>query len=59
MQSYRLQLGHRGNAFIEYFILALVVLLATLVFYSGGSFNGVRSKVEDAFNGAMNEVLKE
>ena len=54
-----MQRDERGNAFIEYFVLAMVVLLATLAFYSGGSFNGVRSKVEDAFNGAMNEVLKE
>ena len=59
MEHTGFKLDRRGNAFIEYFILALVVLLATLAFYSGGTFNGVRVKVEDAFNGAMNEVLKE
>ena len=59
MTNHRFQLGNRGNAFIEDFVLAMVVLLATVAFYGGGNFNGVRGKIENAFSGAEAEVLKE
>ena len=48
----------RGNAFIEYFVLALIVLGATLWFFDGGNFRGVRQSVEDAATRMIDEVAK-
>ena len=48
----------RGNAFIEYFVLALIVLGATLWFFDGGNFRGVRQSVEDAATHMIDEVAK-
>ena len=51
-------LGNRGNAFIEYFILALIVLGATIWFFNGGSFQGVRENVDTSFTTLINKVAQ-
>ncbi len=53
--------SERGNAFIEYFVFALVVLLATVVFYQRHlqhAGTGSRGVMERAFNEMVNKVLE-
>jgi hypothetical protein len=53
----RRRLGRRGTAvFVEYFVLALIVLLATVAFYTD-RFGDMRLAVEEAFDSMVNEVL--
>ena len=51
-------LGERGNAFIEYFVLAMIVLAAAIWFFDGGQFQGVRGNVETTFTGLIDQVAK-
>ncbi len=49
-----------GNAYIEYFVLALIVILATVAFYGNGRFGGgidLRGRVEAAFDSLVTKVL--
>jgi hypothetical protein len=51
----------RGNAYIEYLVFALVVLLATIAFYQTQLRDegvGVRKSVEQAFDKMVDKVLK-
>ena len=48
----------QGSAFIEYFVLALIVFAATMWFFSGGSFQGTRQNVEDAATNMIEEIAK-
>ena len=52
------RLGERGNAFIEYFILALITLGAAIWFLDGGNFQGVRAEVETTFTGLIDQVAR-
>ena len=47
----------RGVVFLEYVILALVVLLATVAFFSGGGFATMQANVESVFEDSVNKVL--
>ncbi|MBI3322006.1 MAG: hypothetical protein HYZ91_07060 [Candidatus Omnitrophica bacterium] len=52
--------GQAGNAYIEYFVIALIVMLATVAFYSNGRFGGgldIRGRVEGAFDNLVTKVL--
>ena len=51
-------LGERGNAFVEYFVLALIVLGATIWFFDGGNFQGVRQNVETTFTNLITKVAQ-
>ncbi len=44
-----------GNAYLEYFVLASVVLLATIVFLNGG-FRGTQNTLDDVFNNLASQV---
>jgi len=51
----------RGNAYIEYLVVALAVLLATVAFYQSHLKDegvGVRKSVEQAFDKMVDKVLK-
>ena len=48
----------RGSIYVEYFILALIVALATIAFWKGpGGFARARATVESAFDNSVNRVL--
>jgi hypothetical protein len=50
--------GQRGNAYIEYFVLALIVALATIAFWRGSNgFGRARASVESAFDASVNRIL--
>ena len=51
-------MGEQGNAFIEYFVLALIVLGAALWFFDDGNFQGVKGNVETTFTGLIDQVAK-
>jgi len=51
-------MGNRGNAFIEYFVLALLVFGAALWFFDGGNFRGVRQNVESTFTNLITRVAQ-
>lgn len=48
--------SERGNAYIEYFMAATVVMLATIAFFNNGQFQGARASVEQATTAAMNRI---
>ena len=48
--------NRRGYAFLEYFILALIIMLATVMFFSNGDFGGSRGSIEAAFQNAVQRV---
>ncbi len=48
-------LSEAGNAYMEYFVLALVVLLATITFFNGG-FRGTQNNLDDVFNDLARQV---
>lgn len=52
-QKQRLNLlDERGSAFMEYFVIAIVVLLATIAFFQNQLVQegvGIRGQIEDAF----------
>lgn len=50
-------MNRHGNAYIEYFVLALMVALATLAFFSNGGFATARANVQNAFNASVTTVL--
>ena len=50
--------GERGNTFIEYFVLALIVLGAAIWFFDGGNFQGVRQSTETTFTNLIDKVAK-
>lgn len=45
-----------GNAYIEYFVVALIVALATVAFYDRGRFLGGQRAVDQAFRSLWREV---
>lgn len=47
---------NRGNAYIEYFILAVMVGLATLAFFNGG-LKTARTNIEAGFDAATTAIL--
>ncbi len=53
-------LGHlatrAGTVYVEYFVLATIVALATIAFWRGG-FVRARGSVEGAFDASVNRVL--
>lgn len=55
-ESQMTPMNERGNVFIEYFVLALTLLLAVIAFYSGGTFMGTRAEVENTFFTLCREV---
>ena len=50
-------MNKRGTAYIEYFVLAAIVALATLAFFNGGGFDQMRTSVERGFDGSMTRIL--
>ena len=57
-QTMRTMRGGRsgGNVYIEYLVIALFVLGATLTFFGGGDFGGSRAKVNEAFNNVCQQL---
>jgi Flp pilus assembly protein TadG len=51
------RLNRHGNAFIEYFLLAIVVLLATFVFFDNGNYRGARGNIQAAFDRMVDAVI--
>jgi Flp pilus assembly pilin Flp len=51
------RLNRNGNAYIEYFVLALIAALATLAFFNKGGFAGAQGKIKGAFDEAVTTVL--
>lgn len=49
-------MNNSGNAYIEYLVLATIVLLATVAFYDGGNFQGTRGQAEQAFDHLVTEM---
>ena len=52
--------GEAGNAYIEYFVLAAAVLVATIGFYTAhlkDETSGVRAKVGQTFDQLVQKVL--
>ena len=48
----------RGNVYLEYFILALIVALATIAFWhKKKGFTRVRASVQGAFDDSVNRIL--
>ncbi len=43
-------------AFIEYFVVALIVALAAIAFFDGGEFRGAKGQVEEAIGTLINRV---
>ena len=51
-------MNNHGNAYIEYFVLALIVALVTIVFYfRTDGFSRARTSVEGAFDASVNRIL--
>ena len=46
----------RGNAFIEYLMLVLLIAFGVMWFFDGGNFQGVRANVDTSFNNMINEI---
>ncbi len=51
-------MNRRGNFFIEYLILSLIVILATIWLYDNGDFHGVKQTTSDAIDGLAGEITK-
>ena len=49
---------NKGNAFIEYFVLATIVALATIWFFDSGNFQGVRQTTENSFTAMISRVAR-
>ena len=43
---------------IEYFVLALIVLIATVWFFDSGNYQGVQQSVNDAATNMITEIAK-
>ena len=50
-------MNNHGNAYLEYFVLAAIVLLATLAFFNGGGFSQARASIESPFESSVNRIL--
>ena len=50
-------MNRRGNAYIEYFVLAVIAALATLAFFNNGGFTTARTNVQNAFNTSVETIL--
>ena len=50
--------GERGNAYVEYFLLALIALVAAIAFYDHGNFQGKRTQLESTFDSLANRMAK-
>ena len=48
--------GQEGNAFIEYFVLAFIVMVATIAFYDHGNFGGSHGAIDNMFNQLVNKI---
>ena len=48
----------RGNTFIEYLVIAGIVLLATAWFFDGGNFQGARQNAESAFRNLAVQIAR-
>ena len=49
--------NQRGNVYVEYFVLALLTLLATIAFYNNGNFLGARASLEQGFDAAAARII--
>ena len=49
--------NERGNSFVEYFVLAMAVLLATVAFFQG-NFSSIQTTVSDAFQSMVQQTLR-
>jgi Flp pilus assembly pilin Flp len=47
--------NHKGQSFIEYFVLALIVLLAVVAFFQDG-FVQIQETVSDTFPGLCESI---
>ena len=47
---------NRGNVYVEYFVLAMIVALATIAFWQGG-FGRTRITMEAVFDDSVNRIL--
>ena len=46
----------QGNVYVEYFVLAMIVALATIAFWQGG-FGRTRISMEAVFDDSVNRIL--
>ena len=48
----------RGNAFIEYLMLTILIMIGVLWFYDKGNYQGVRDNVNLSFTNMINQITK-
>ena len=53
-----LKKSKKGQAIFEYFILTTVVVAVVLFFTASPYFQNIKASCEDAFNKAVQEILK-
>ena len=46
----------RGNAYIEYLLLTLLIAFGAMWLFDGGNFQGVRGNVDTSFNNMIDEI---
>ena len=49
--------NERGNSFVEYFVLAMAVLLVTALFVQGGNLTAIQGNVADQFQNMAKQVV--
>ena len=54
----RKEFSNGGQAIFEYFILTIAVVAIVLFFASSPHFQGIRNSCEEAFNQAVEEILR-
>lgn len=53
------QRRNAGNVYLEYFVVALAVFLASVAFFDQGNFLGAREQVETAFDALAARIVRE
>jgi len=48
--------NEKGQAFLEYFVLTLIVLVAAAAFYRNGSFQGTTASIDAAFQAKCAQI---
>ena len=55
-QRMRQMNSEQGTIYVEYFVLALIALLAAIAFFDSGNFGGTRANLESAFDTMANHI---
>lgn len=51
------KMTNRGNAFMEYLMIAILVAVGAVWFFDGGNWRGARANVDTSFTNLINEIV--